>query len=150
MKKINSGLSLIEITIAVFMFAAAIIPIYYAISFGARHEIDYEKVGLANKILESFRDEVQGLDFEEVQGFFSLDDGSEGVWRDIQASNLTPDVFMELLEAQQEFQDFQFSGRARNMAGSSVDAIEFEANIEWDSIAPDRDPETIRFIKTRR
>lgn len=132
------------------MFAVAVIPIYYVISFGARHEIDYEKIGLANKILESFRDEVQGLDFEQVQGFFNLDDGSEDVWKDIDAGSLTPNVFLELLEAQQEFQDFQFSGRARNIPNSPVDAIEFEAQVQWESIAPNRDPENIRFIKTRR
>ena len=62
--KTKSGFSLAEISLAVLIFALCAIPLYYAISYGSAEEIQLEKMAIANKLLESFRDEMKNIDFE--------------------------------------------------------------------------------------
>lgn len=146
----RTGITLLEVIVAVLIFSVAVVPMYYVLTYGARQEIDYSKVALANKILESFRDEVLSLDYDTVQGLVGASAGSTS-WRDFGASALPPNSFNAVLEAQREHQDFQFSGQVRTPAGAVVDALEFKAEVTWPSpTGPARDPESIVFVKVRR
>ena len=62
-KNNKSGVSLTEISVAVLIFAIVAIPLYYAISYGSKEEIQLDKVAIANKVLESFKDEIKNLDY---------------------------------------------------------------------------------------
>lgn len=144
------GVSLLEVIVAVLIFSVAIVPLYYALTYGARQEIDYSKVTLANKILESFRDEVLSLDFETVQGLVGVSAGSTS-WQKFDASALPPNSFDKVLKAQREHQDFQFSGQVRTPPDAVVDALEFRAEVTWPSHGgPVREPENVVFVKVRR
>lgn len=146
--KNTRAVSLLEFILAVLVFGIAVIPLYYAISYGAKHEIDYEKVGIANKLLESFKDEVLSLDYEIIEGMFSLDDGST-TWKNIAQPSLPPLAFNAIFQAQTEYKDFKFAGEARNTGTSAVKAIEFKASISWESTGPQRNEE-IFFVKVKR
>ncbi|GAB4269823.1 MAG: hypothetical protein Kow0029_06100 [Candidatus Rifleibacteriota bacterium] len=144
MKKFsNSGLSLVEVTVAVILFALAAIPIYYGLSYGASTEVDSEKIAIANKILEAFRDEMLNQPWDELDPSYAATD-----WLEIGAD--LPNAFNKLLEAQQKYKDFKFVGWVRKAPDSEVDALEFRAEISWTSNGPKRDPEKIFFLKIKR
>ena len=148
MKNNKYGVTLIEVAVAVLIFSAAIVPLYYALSYGARSEIDYEKVAIANKILESFRDEALALDYDDLAGLINADASTS--WSSFTTSSLPPRTFEELLAAQTDFQDFTFSGQVRTPPDALVESMEIRAEISWTSSGPPRDPEQIFFIKVKR
>jgi hypothetical protein len=111
--KTTAGISLIEIMVAVLLLALAAIPIYRTLSFGASKEIENEKIAIANRILESFKNEIMGMPFEDLQTEFS-----DTSWQTIGAD--FPNVFNALMEAQKKYKDFEFSGQVRQVEDAVV------------------------------
>ena len=103
-KKNKSGVSLTEISVAVLIFALVAIPLYYAISYGSKEEIQLDKVAIANKVLESFRDEIKNLDYPTVESF-----GNK-----IVSTQLPPNSFQALLEAQKNIKNIIDAPRVSN------------------------------------
>ncbi len=120
-KKNKLGVSLTEISVAVLVFALVAIPLYYAISFGTKEEIQSDKVAIANKILESFRDEIKNLDFETVLSY----------GEDITATNLPPNSFQKMYDAQKEYKDFNFKAKAKLNDNDGMRSITFNATVSW-------------------
>ena len=141
MKKQNNklGVSLTEITISVLVFALIAIPLYYAISFGSKEEIYLEKVSHANKILESFRDEIKNLDFETVKNFGNNIDGTQ----------LPPNSFQKLFEAQKKFKDFKFSAQAESKAINEIESISFKAEVKWTKDNGTEASQKLSFVKVQ-
>ncbi len=146
MKKSNRGVSLVEIIVAVMVFALAAIPLYYAISYGASEETNLEKVAIANKILESFRDEIKDLDYKTVEGLMS----AGAAWKTLDASGLPPNSFNSLLTAQKKYKDFSFKTEVRKSPGADLDSLEFKAHVAWTTGRGNTASESIAFIKVKQ
>ena len=141
MKRIKNklGVSLTEISVAVLIFAVVAIPLYYAISYGTKEEIQADKVAIANKILESFRDEIKNLSYETVLGLCKGDS--------IKASDLPPNSFGKMYEAQKEYKDFEFEAKAVKNESDGMRSISFNATVTWTRDSGAKSTQKISFIK---
>lgn len=135
------GVSLVEIAVAVLFFAFAAIPVYYALSYGATQEIDMSKVSMANKVLAAFRDEVMRLSYDEAEGCFPA--------ATFDATALPPETFGDLLTAQRDYKDFQFSGKVEKLT-DPVDAMQFDIEITWSNAKGPERLEKISFMKVKK
>jgi prepilin-type N-terminal cleavage/methylation domain-containing protein len=146
LKKINSnhGVTLVEIVVAIIIFAVVAIPIYKFVSYGAATEIETEKTAIANKILESFKDEIIGMPFETLEGDFP-----NNTEQDIGADY--PNVFNSLFEAQKKYKDFEFTGKVKTVSSAAVPTMEFSGEVTWTSAYNKvKKSEKIFFIKVKR
>ena len=138
--KNKSGFSTTEIAIAVLLFALAAIPLYYAISYGSNKEIQLDKIAIANKVLESFRDEIKSLDFELVKSFGSS----------IDASQLPPNSFDKLYEALKKYKDYKFSATSEFKEENGIETLIFKAQITWhDGVGGKESTQKLSFMKVR-
>ncbi len=140
------GFSLAEIIVAILVFAVGAIPIYYAISYGASEETNLEKVAIASKILQSFRDEIKDLDFKTVEGLM----GAGAAWKSVDGGALPPNSFNSLLTAQKKYKDFLFKTDVRKSPGADLDSLEFKAVVTWTTGRGNTASETISFIKVKQ
>ena len=122
-EKNKSGFSLAEISIAVLIFALCAIPLYYAVSYGSAEEIHLEKTAIANKILESFRDEIKNLDFETAKQFSSFS-GNSG---------LPPETFKVVNQVVNEkhYKDYVVSCTCEEKTEHEIKSITFKPEIKW-------------------
>jgi prepilin-type N-terminal cleavage/methylation domain-containing protein len=141
MKKNNKGFSLAEIAVALALFGILAIPVYMAFSRGAAEEINYDKVAAANKILESFKDEIKNLSFE-----YALDLQKQGTFTAIQGP---PNTFNALLETQQKFKDFKLEGKAEKVPGLDIEAVKFLIEVSWTKGGGAKVTERISFVKVK-
>ena len=142
MKKIRmnkSGFSFTEISVAVLIFALVAIPLYYAISFGSKEEIQLDKIAIANKILESFKDEIKNLDYPTVESF-----GEK-----IKSQHLPPNSFQELLKAQQKYKDFEFEAESKEDTTNDVISRKITAEVKWTNGSGKTSSQKISFIKVQ-
>ncbi|MDD3147598.1 MAG: prepilin-type N-terminal cleavage/methylation domain-containing protein [Candidatus Riflebacteria bacterium] len=139
----SAGVSLVEIIVAVMVFAMASIPLYYAISYGASEETNLEKVAIANKILAAFRDEIKNLDYKTVEGLMTATSN----WKTLDASALPPNSFNSLLTSQKKYKDFEFKTEVRKSPGADLDSLEFKAAVSWTTGRGNTASESIAFIK---
>lgn len=144
-KNKRNAVSLVEIVVAVLVFTLAAIPIYYAISYGAAEETNLEKVAIASKILESFRDEIKDLDYDIVKGLM----GATSVWKTVDAKGMTPNSFNSLLTAQGKYKDFNFQTEVRVSPGADVESLEFKAEVSWTTGRNKKAKEKISFIRVK-
>ncbi len=138
-KKNKSGVSLTEISVAVLIFAIVAIPLYYAISYGSKEEIQLDKVAIANKVLESFKDEIKNLDYPTVESF-----GEK-----IEATQLPPNSFQELLKAQQKYKDFKFEAESIEDNNNDVISRKITAEVKWINGSGNTTSQKISFIKVQ-
>ena len=138
-KNNKSGVSLTEISVAVLIFALVAIPLYYAISFGSKEEIQLDKVAIANKILESFRDEIKNLDYPTVESF-----GDK-----IESKDLPPNSFQALLEAQQKYKDFKFEAESKEDNNNEVISRKITAEVSWTNGSGNKTSQKISFVKVQ-
>lgn len=138
-KNNKSGVSLTEISVAVLIFAIVAIPLYYAISYGSKEEIQLDKVAIANKVLESFKDEIKNLDYPTVESF-----GNK-----IESTQLPPNSFQALLEAQQKYKDFKFEAESIEDNNNDVISRKITAKIKWTNGSGNETSQKISFIKVQ-
>ncbi len=118
------GVSLPEISIAVLIFALCAIPLYYAIAYGSKEEIKMEKNAIANKILESFRDEIKDLDYDTAVTFGNFSDGS----------GLPPET-LKVYEQAKNYKDFKVSCESTpNNEMGDIESTTFKAKVTWDGL----------------
>ncbi len=144
MKKGKNGVSLVEIIVAVAVFAIAAVPIYYAISYNAADQTNIGKRSIAQKILESFRDEIKDLEYDYVVSLM----GAGANWKSFSSSDMTPNSFNVLLAAQQDFKDFAFSGEVKT-SGGAVEILELKVEVTWTSGRGKQEVEKLAFIKVK-
>lgn len=135
------GVTLIEISVAVLIFALVAIPLYYAITYGSNEEIQLDKVAIANRILESFRDEIKNLDFETVDNYGSNIDGSQ----------LPPNSFKALLDGQQKYKDFAFKAEIKKPETTLSDVVSLTivAEVSWTKGNGEKSTQKISFVKVQ-
>lgn len=138
-KQNKKGVSLIEISIAVLIFALVAIPLYYAITYGSNEEIQLDKIAIANKVLESFRDEIKNLDFATIEEM-----GSH-----ITATQLPPNSFQKLLDAQQKYKDFAFSAEVEDKTLNDIKSLAFKAEVTWTKGNGQKSSQKISFVKVQ-
>lgn len=128
---------MLEICIAVTVMALAMIPIYNHISRQTSIAIHTEKIQMADKILQSVKEEMLGTPFKnlvemtkqlqkDTEGKFPLVDGF------YQATN------QKVLEIQKKYKDFQIEGRmwfvdrrTDPSAAEVLDCIQVDAKVNW-------------------
>lgn len=143
MKNLNRlGVSLTEISVAVLIFAVAAIPLYYGITYGTKEEIQLNKDSIAQKILESFRDEIKNLDYKTVKSYGSP----------IDATNLPPNSFNKFFDAQKQYKDFTFEATAKETPGGDggVSTLTFVAKVTWTKEGGNKSERKISFIKVEQ
>ena len=118
------GFSLVELIVATFIFAIAVIPIYYAMSHGAAKEIDSTKLSMARKILESFRAEIVSRSFSEIAGM------SPGTTDFTAMSGGFPKTVSDVLNIQKQYKDFAFTPTFRYSPGQTS-VIEVKGSVTW-------------------
>ncbi|PKL45344.1 MAG: hypothetical protein CVV42_18635 [Candidatus Riflebacteria bacterium HGW-Riflebacteria-2] len=96
----RKGYSMLEIMIATFIFAVAIIPIYRTLAYQSAQEIETTKISLAKSIVSSVKEEILSRPFEEVWR-----DG-EGVQGDKLVGQPYPFSLTKLIDAQKKYRDF--------------------------------------------
>ena len=138
-KKNKLGVSLTEISVAVLIFALVAIPLYYAISYGSKEEIQLDKVAIANKILESFKDEIKNLDYATVESF-----GNK-----IESTQLPPNSFQELLKAQKKYKDIKFEAESVEDNNNDVISRKITAEVKWTNGTGNTSSQKISFIKVQ-
>ncbi|HNX76219.1 MAG TPA: hypothetical protein PLM07_07220 [Candidatus Rifleibacterium sp.] len=121
---IKRGLSLVEIVAAILVFSVAVIPLYYAMSYGAKEDIHIDKVAVADKILSSFRDEIKNMDFKTVAGLY----GSARTYKGTE--DMTPNTFKEFLKEKEKYKDFEFEVETLKQ-DSPIESISFKAMVTW-------------------
>ncbi|HMM61439.1 MAG TPA: hypothetical protein PLK28_09360 [Candidatus Rifleibacterium sp.] len=136
---VKRGLSLIEIAAAVLVFSAAVIPLYHAMSYGAKEDIHIDKIAVADKILTSFRDEIKNMDFKTVAGLY----GSARVYKGTE--DMTPNTFKEFLKEKEKYKDFEFEAETTKQ-DSPIESISFKAKVTWTS-ATNKGERKLAFVK---
>ncbi len=139
-KNKKSGVSLVEIILAVMIFAIVAIPLYYAVSYSSNEEVQLDKIAIANKILESFRDEIKNLDFEVVKAYGTNIDGSQ----------LPPNSFQALLNSQKKYKDFKFSAEAEHKEATGIESILFKAEVKWTLANGKESSQKLSFVKVQK
>lgn len=104
----SPGVSLLEIIIAVAILTIAVVPIYFHMARDVAVTFETEKIQMADKILESVKEEMTAMPFMEFynrtkdmpdpDGPFSLTDGYYPITLD------------QVLEIQREHKDFEVVG----------------------------------------
>ena len=138
MKNHKSGVSLPEISIAVLIFALCAIPLYYAIAYGSKEEIRMEKVAIANKILESFRDEIKDLDYDTAITFADFSDNS----------GLPPET-LKVLEKAKESKEYHVSCESEKKTEFDIETTTFKAKVTWNAEGKDVE-QLLTFVKVKR
>ena len=69
MKNNKNGFTLVEILVALGIFALIAIPAFMFFSYSASNEVEYHKNVSASRLMESFKNEIKQYSFEESKGF---------------------------------------------------------------------------------
>lgn len=140
-RKINnkSGFSLAEISLAVLIFALCAIPLYYAISYGSAEEIQLEKMTIANKLLESFRDEMKNIDFDLAKKDYLT----------INENSLPPETFNVYLDAAKKYKDFKFVSDSKVNDLNGIESINFKVGVSWTTNSGRIASQSISFVKVK-
>jgi type II secretory pathway component PulJ len=94
----RKGYSMLEVLVAAFIFALAIIPIYRILAQQSAQEVETAKIALAKSIAASVKEEILSRPFEEV--FATVSNGKlEG--------QPYPFSLTKLLDAQRNYRDFE-------------------------------------------
>lgn len=137
----NRGITLAEVLVAVALLGILAIPVFMGISHGAADELNYDKVAAANKVLESFKNEMKNLSYE-----YAVELADRGSFNGLDTA---PNTFNELLKAQEKFRDLKFQGKAERDTSTGAEAIKFTVWITWTKQGGSQSRETIFFIKTK-
>lgn len=136
----NRAFTLIEVLIAALIFIAAAVPIYYAVAGGAGRGIETTKLSMARKILESFREEVMGRKYDELE---NMAGGSTAF---VNMSGGYPKTLSEVLEFQKNYKDFEFSPQIR-ISPERDTVLEISGSVTWTTgDGSKHKPEKLSFI----
>jgi len=116
--------SLVEVLVAALIFVGAAVPIYYAIAGGASKGIETTKLAMARKILESFREEVMGRKFEELETF------AGGSTAFVNMAGGYPKTLSDVITFQRDYKDFQFSPEIR-VSPDRETVLEISGSVTW-------------------
>lgn len=132
-KKKKNGFTLVEIMVALGIFALLAIPAYMMFAHSASTENEYHKNATANRLMESFRDELKQYPFDEAKGFTN-------------ATNAPPATAKVYQEAQSKYSDMQMK-----IEPSEIDdkTMKFVLTVTWKSRSGKERKETSTFVKVK-
>lgn len=138
------GTNLLEVILATFILAVAIIPIYRSFSSGAVQEIETTKISMARKILESLKNEMSNHPFDEVKSFFT---GAGTAFEQIPEVGI-PLTLRELLNHQKKYKDFVLKVFLR-YTNSAKSVIECKGTVEWHNESSKLKSEELQFLMVK-
>ncbi len=139
-KMTNRAFTLVEVLVATLIFIAAAVPIYYAIAGGAGRGIETTKLSMARKILESFREEVMGRKYNELE---NLAGGSTSF---VDMLGGYPKTLSDVIVFQRNYKDFEFSPKIRISPDRST-VLEISGAVTWTTgDGSKHKPEKLSFI----
>ena len=131
-----AGLTLIEILIAVCIIGLAIIPIYRHISTQASVNLQTEKIQMADKILQSIKEEMMALPYKTFTERSKTATKNE-LGQFVLTDDLYPVTLQEVLNVQKKYKDFQVTGSwfflNREVKAGKVDnnVAQVDVKITW-------------------
>lgn len=132
-KNNKNGFTLVEIMVALCIFALIAIPVYMFFSYSAANEIEYHKNVSASKLMESFKNEIKQYSFEESKGF-------------INANNAPPNTKKIYDEIKSKFSDLEMT-----ITPDSVDekTMSFTLTVTWKSRGGAERKTSSTFVKVK-
>ena len=136
MKSVSrNGYSMLEVLIAAFIFAVAIVPIYRTLAWQSAQEIEASKISLAKSIIASVKEEILSRPFEDV---IAMVDGDKLVGQPY------PFSLTKLLDAQKQHRDFELEVFATpKMDGK---ALEMKAVVTFTGLNDSTKTEELPFL----
>ncbi|MBF0546177.1 MAG: hypothetical protein HQM08_17165 [Candidatus Riflebacteria bacterium] len=147
MKKINKaftnkfGIGILEVTIAVFVLIAGLIPIYRSLSIFSATEIETTKLAMAREILNSLRNEVLNQPFKELQKTSFPPQTEFDLPQQLYITNL-----QKVLDAEKKYKDFELTQVKAKFNNSERTIAEIKATITWTKNNSEKHEEKLSFL----
>ena len=132
-KNNKNGFTLVEIMVALCIFALIAIPVYMFFSYTAANEIEYHKNVSASRLMESFKNDIKQYSFEESQGF-------------INANNAPPNTKKIYDEIRSKFSDLEMTIDPQNVDEKTM---RFTLTVTWKSRGGAERKTTSTFVKVK-
>lgn len=139
-RRSNKCITLLEVILAVVIFAIFSIPLYRAISTSAVKEIDTTKLSMARKILESVKSELQAKSFNEIENMIGSNNQTF-----VKISGGYPNTLSEVLNIQSKYKDFHLEVFGK-FSVNSKSIIEIKAVVSYTSSQNRHKNEEINFL----
>ena len=132
-KNNKSGFTLVEIMVALCIFALIAIPAYMFFSYTAANEIEYHKNVSASRLMETFKNDIKQYSFEECNGFTD-------------ANNAPPNTKKIYDEIKSKFSDLEMTIVPENVDEKT---IRFTLTVTWKSRGGAERKETSTCVKVK-
>ena len=132
-KKNKIGFTLVEIMVALGIFALIAIPVYMFFSYTTANEIEYHKNVSASRLMESFKNEIKQYSFEESKGFTD-------------ANNAPPNTKKIYDEIKSKFSDLEMKIVLENVDEKT---IRYNLTVTWKSRGGAERKESSTFVKVK-
>lgn len=145
MKKYSkTGFSLTEVLVGLSIFALLALPAYIMFSYSTSEEMAYNKNAAANRIMESFRDEVKNLSYIYVTNPSNGLINQQGL---IKETQLPPKTYEVYKQEKDKFSDLKIE--LFSSEDSEKTMVTFNIYIKWSRRGGSETSETLSFIKVK-
>ncbi len=127
------GFTLVEIMVALGIFALIAIPVYMFFSYTTANEIEYHKNVSASRLMETFKNDIKQYSFEECNGFTD-------------ANNAPPNTKKIYDEIKSKFSDLEMKIVTENVDEKT---IRFTLTVTWKSRGGAERKETSTCVKVK-
>ena len=132
-KNNKNGFTLVEIMVALGIFALIAIPVYMFFSYTTANEIEYHKNVSASRLMETFKNDIKQYSFEECNGFTD-------------ANNAPPNTKKIYDEIKSKFSDLEMKIVQENVDEKT---IRFTLTVTWKSRGGAERKETSTCVKVK-
>ncbi len=132
-KNNKNGFTLVEIMVALGIFALIAIPVYMFFSYTTANEIEYHKNVSASRLMETFKNDIKQYSFEECNGFTD-------------ANNAPPNTKKIYDEIKSKYSDLEMTIVLKNVDEKT---IRFTLTVTWKSRGKAERKETSTFVKVK-
>ncbi|MBF0410609.1 MAG: hypothetical protein HQM10_24915 [Candidatus Riflebacteria bacterium] len=139
-RRYDSGLSILEITIAIFILILGLIPIYKSISGYSATAVETSKLAMAREILNSLKNEVMSQSYKEFQKLSFAPQTEFDMPGQFYITNL-----QKILDIQKAQKDFELFVKAK-FNNSEKTISEIKATICWTKNNNEKKKEELCFL----
>ena len=133
MKNNKNGFTLVEILVALGIFALIAIPAFMFFSYSAANEIEYHKNVSASRLMETFKNDIKQYSFEESKGFTD-------------ANNAPPNTKKIYDEIKSKYSDLEMKIVLENVDEKTM---RYTLTVTWKSRGGAERKETSTFVKVK-
>ncbi|MBF0545858.1 MAG: hypothetical protein HQM08_15550 [Candidatus Riflebacteria bacterium] len=129
----KAGISLFEVLLAIFILILALIPIFSNINTQAAITLETEKIQMADKILQSIKEELNAMLFKDLVERSKTAQKNE-IGQFIFTDDLYPVTLRKVLEIQKKYKDFEVDGFwffINRGIPNDTSMIQVEARVKW-------------------